>query len=276
MDAMFAKYLSMFACLFVLQAPAFGLTPPPPVEVPLYIGTSACPASPSIIRDVYTDRSVRLITGRCGVFPNRGTLVFSSSDADGILPPNFTYDFAVDNIVAVNPAPVRFRTPGRQTFTARDVANNLVITETFNVLPSPGLLELNCIRPAIAPTPSITLVGLEQPVLGLNCGDTVSPLFTFVSSDSCAKVPSGATQIAAGFGVPISLGAVTFCTPGLQTVSLRDAAGTTLASIAFNVQRGPAQETSAPVPSVSLLGLVLSALALVGIALHTQRRRHRA
>jgi hypothetical protein len=95
---MFAKYFLTFAFLFVLQAPAFGLTPPPPVEVPLYIGTSACPASPSIIRDVYTDRSVNLIAGRCGVFPSRGTLVFSSSDPNAIFPANFTYDFTVVTI----------------------------------------------------------------------------------------------------------------------------------------------------------------------------------
>jgi hypothetical protein len=275
-DAMFAKYFSMFAFLFVLHAPAFGLTPPPPVIVPLYIGTSACPAPPSIIRDVYTDRVVNLITARCGVFPNRGTLVFSSSDVNAILPPSFTYDFAVDNIVAANPAPVTFRTPGRQSFTARDVANNIVLTETFNVLPSPGQLEINCPRIAIATIPSIALVGLAQPLTAFNCGDAASQPLTFFSSDTCAQMPGGARSIPSSLGVPLSLGNVTFCTPGLQSVSLRDDSGATLATISFNVQRSRGQDTSAPVPSISLLGLILSALALVGIALRTQRRRDRA
>jgi hypothetical protein len=274
---MCVRICSLWVGIFVFTSMAFGLTPPPPVTIPYYLGTSGCPASPTIVRDVYQDRAVLITVGACAVGPGVGTLVFSSSDANATLPATFNYNFLVNWLVPNNPDPVTFRTPGRQTLTARDAANNVVLTETVNVLPSPGELLVNCITVLNVNPPTITLTGRAHPLAVINCSDVATAPLTFVSSDACAQLPSGARSYLPSPGVPVPAGEVIFCTPGLQTVSLQNASGTIVAEYRFNAIRG-ADEASGgtPIPSLSTLGIGICGLVLAGLALTAQRRRKRA
>ncbi len=250
---------------------ANALSPLPPFELTFYIGTAGCPAKPSVVMDVTQERPIYLTLGQCAVAPPIGTLTFESSDPNGVLPANFNYNFLTMQAGAISPGNAYFRTPGIQTITARDAAKNIVISETFNVLPMGILLEVGCVSLAIARPPTITRVGSVHALSVFNCLDTATPALSVVSSDSNATLPIGTRVFSQAFGVPQRFGDIAFQSPGLRTVSLRDAGGTVYATSSFNVLADGPLAPAQNVPVGGMIGWALSCLLLAGCAVHALR-----
>ena len=243
-----------------------GLSPPPPFELTFYVGTAGCPAKPTVVMEITQERAIYLTLGQCAVTPLSGTLSFSSSDSNAVLPASFNYNALTMQPGAISPGNAYFRTPGIQTITARDAANNIVISETFNVLPVGILLEVGCVSLANARPPTITRVGSVHTLSVFNCLDTATPALSVFSTDPIATFPTGVRVFPPAFGVPQLYGDIAFQTPGLRTVSLRDGNGITYATHSFNVLADGAIGPAQPVPVGSPFGMALLALLLAGLA----------
>jgi hypothetical protein len=266
--------ITWIAILLALLATnlAHALSPLPPLEVTLYLGTANCPARPAVIQNAFQNQPITITLAACGVAPATGTLSFTSSDPSATLPAAFAYNF-----LTLQPGPIiagtlYLRTPGVHTLVARDAANNITASETFNVSPVAALLEVGCISPAIALPPLNAIAGKSHPLSVVNCGDTTTPLLTLESTDPAATLPRGPRAYAPSLGVPESIGSVTFQTPGLRLVRLRGADGTLFATFAFNVLADQAGVASQAVPVNAPLALAGCTLLIAALGVAAQKR----
>jgi hypothetical protein len=255
---------------------ANALSPLPPLEITLYIGTSGCPARPAVLQNVFQNQPVIVKVEPCGVAPPTGTLSFTSSDANATLPATFAYNF-----LTLRPGPIiagtlYLRSPGFHTVVAQDAANGVTASEAFTVMPSSALLEVNCPSLTVALPPLITVVGKPHPLSVVNCGDTTTTALTVDSTDPAAILPTGARAYPPSLGVPEAIGSVTFQTPGLRVVRLRAADGTVFAAFPFNVLAAD-QPNAAPqaVPINSPLALAACAMIILAFGFAAQIRRRK-
>lgn len=263
----FAVFLALVATNL-----AHALSPLPPLEVTLYLGIANCPARPAVIQNAFQNQPISITLAACGVAPTTGTLSFTSSDPSATLPAAFAYNF-----LTLRPGPIiagtlYLRTPGVHTLVARDAANTITASETFNVSPVTALLEVGCVSLAIAVPPLNTIAGKSHPLSVLNCGDTATPILTLESTDPAAMLPMGPRTYPPSLGVPESIGSVTFQTPGLRVVRLRGADGTLFATFSFNVLADQMSVGSQAVPANTPLALAGCALLIAALGVAAQKR----
>ncbi len=262
-----------FAIVMFGSTSALALSPLPPVELALYLGTSGCRAAPSVVVDVVQDTQANVTLSPCGIAPVSGSLRFTSSDGNAALPPAYGYNFAIVPPTAQSVF-VSFRTPGLHTLTARDAANNVAATLTVNVLPAPILLEVGCPSLAIARAPTITIIGRSHAISVFNCFDTNTPPLSLGSSDPRAEFPSAARVYPPALGVPQTVGTIIFRSPGLHTVFLRDG-DARFAPAQFNVLPGEPSVAASAVPVDGRAALFGCALLVAGLAWRGLRRSRR-
>jgi hypothetical protein len=257
--------------MLLLCRHANALTPPPPVNLTFYIGTAGCPAAPDQVFTVYQDLVAFANIGFCASAPATGTLTFTSSDANAVLPGPTAY-----NSLTLQPAPqtanVVFRTPGRHTIVARDVANNLSWGLTVEVLRTTEVLGAGCAVTLVARPPRIALIDEGHPIAVSNCDLTPTGVLSFASTDPLATLPAPRAY-AAGPNFGEAAGDVVFRTPGLQTLFLRDSNGNDVStSVTFSVLRSSAT-ANASVPLGNRWITIVLSLSIAGIAWRATRRR---
>jgi hypothetical protein len=250
---------------------AHALTPPPPVNLTFYVGTAGCPAGPEQVINVWQDTVAFANIGFCASAPTSGTLTFTSSDANAVLPGPTAYNSLILP-PALQTANVVFRTPGRHTIVARDVANNLSWTLTVEVLRTTEVFGAGCAVTLVARPPRIALSGEGHPIVVSNCNTTPTGVLSFASTDPLATLPPPRAY-SAGPNFGESAGNVVFRTPGLQTLFLRDSSGNDVSvSVTFNVLRSTAT-ANASVPLGNPWITIALTLLIAGIARLTILRR---
>ncbi len=167
-----------------------------------------------------------------------GTIHFSSSDPQAVLPRDYTFTPA-DN--GVHTFSIVFETAGGQNVTATDTSANRMMGTSGDVSVDPAAASQLVI--AGAPTHLVAGSSFSVTVRALdpfnNLATGYSGTVHFSSSDPLAVLPSDATFFEGILGIPED---VTLKTPGSQTVAVTDTttAGLTGTSPAVTVQAGTA------------------------------------
>jgi hypothetical protein len=231
---------------------------------PLFVGTQGCPAAPEFIYDVFQYTQHSAMIGFCANAPARGTLTFSSSDANALLPDPTPYNALALTASPQTASPIVFRTPGVHTLTARDAANNITLVVRVQVNHAVEILGYECASLAVALPPKITVVDVGHPLAVSNCTSAATPVLTFSSSDPLATLPAP-RAFAAGPNFGEAAGNAVFRTPGIQFVYLRDPAGALVSQTAFDVRssNGLASFPSVPVNAAWALGLLVLGMGVL-------------
>jgi len=170
-----------------------------------------------------------------------GTVVFTSTDPQAILPPNYTF-VTLDAGTHRFPLGVNLRTAGSRQVTVTDSAvPSLSGTQTVTVTPgATTLLNVTGITsPISAGAPSNVTVAARDQFGNLTPGYRGTIRFT--STDSAATLPANYTFLAGDNGSHTFVDGVVFRTTGSQTVSATDTVSTTITgSQTVTVGAGPA------------------------------------
>jgi hypothetical protein len=155
----------------------------------------------------------------------RGTIHFTSSDANAILPANYTFS-AADN--GIRSFPVTLVTAGTQGITATDRLTGSITGSQTGIVVNPGsadrlVLTGSSSQPVGAPFSLTVSVVDAYGNLVTDYSDTVQ----FESSDPAAELPAEYSFTAADNGIH-TFNDVIMGTPGVQTIALMDTSdGTT-------------------------------------------------
>jgi hypothetical protein len=163
-----------------------------------------------------------------------GTLHFTSSDPDAVLPADYTFN----GKEGTHAFDVTFHTAGTQTITAIDTVTGISTTETVTVAPGRAsqlvAYETPVANPVVAGTSQTLYVQARDAWGNIVTGYTGT--IHFASSDPNASLPAGYTfngsEGTHGFEA-------TFLTAGSQTVTLSDTANGIGGSLKVTVQPGP-------------------------------------
>jgi hypothetical protein len=238
---------------------SYALTPPLVPELTVWVGTTGCPAAPSVTVPAVAGSAAGSFTlGYCASGATTGTLTFSSSDPLASLPAPSNYNSAILNVLPPKLGAVTFRTPGLQTVTVRDASINFLATFAFQVSPEPVFMGIGCAELAIAREPFVAMVGTPHPIFVSNCNATAETV-RFTSSDSAATLPASASFPPNTFTQPV--GAVTFTRTGAQVVSIVNASNVLLYQANFNVLPSATSSMGTPVPVNAPLALMALILA---------------
>jgi hypothetical protein len=174
-----------------------------------------------------------------------GTIHFTTSDAQGALPTDYTFTAADKGVHVFS---ITLRTAGSQSITARDTSLSAVTGTLSGITVSPAAASrfvMSAIgQPATAGSPvSVTLTALDP--YG-NVATGYAQTVHFTSTDAAASLPAY-TFSSADQGVHTF--SVTFKTPGTQSLTVVDGAGLTA------TQSGIAVNPTAP------LGLTATAVS---------------
>ncbi len=161
-----------------------------------------------------------------------GTVHFTSTDPQAVLPANFTFTAADDGTESFK---VTFKAAGSQAITATDTVDPAIVGTEENIIVSPGTAKsLN-----VAGFPASDTAGTPQTftVTALDAYGNVSPSYadsiTFTSSDSAAVLPSNTTFIPEDQGT-LSFTA-TLSTVGVQSITATDMEAPSIAGSQSNI-----------------------------------------
>ena len=156
------------------------------------------------------------------VYGYRGTVHFTSSDADADLPANYTFK-AADNGTHVFAARVILKTPGTQSVSATDTATASITGAQTGIVVNATPLQLSGMAtPRIAGTSgSIRVTAVD---LSGNRNRSYLGTVHFTSSDPQASLPADYTFTAADEGTHVFYGTVDLKTRGTQSISATDTA----------------------------------------------------
>src|SRR5205814_1435011 len=150
-----------------------------------------------------------------------GTVHFTSSDGQAVLPGNYTFVGGDNGTHVFNG--LMLKTVGSQTVTATDQANGGITgLATVNVSAATGATQLSVTAPASATTGtafSITVTAQDQ------FGNTITNYtgtVHFTSSDGAATLPANYTFVGGDNGIHTFSNGVTLNTAGSKTVTATD------------------------------------------------------
>jgi hypothetical protein len=197
-----------------------------------------------------------------------GTVHFTSSDGQAVLPANYTFT-AGDHGVHTFTNAVTLKTAGSQTVTATDTVTSL-INATATVTVSPGPVALFAVS-----TPSSTTAGVAFTVT-VTARDAFGNTVTgypgtvhFTSSDPKAVLPADYTFVAGDHGVHNFTNGVTLKKAGTKSVTVTDTSNSTITG-SHNVKVNPGAAThfkiTAPKTSVSGAAFTITVTALDAFA----------
>lgn len=185
----------------------------------------------------------------------RGTVHFTGTDPQGVLPPDFTFT-AADNGVHTFTGGVTLKTSGNQTITATDSTTGSITGTSSPVAVSAAAATHLGVS---APVSAASGVAFSVIVTALDPFNNVVASYTgtvhFTSSDGQAVVPANYTFTPGDAGTHTFSGGVTLVTAGGQTVTATDTAlgSITGTSGSINVSAGPAvtinQDAAQPDPT---------------------------
>jgi hypothetical protein len=163
-----------------------------------------------------------------------GTVVFSSSDAQAVLPGSYTFTAADGGSHTFS---ATLRTAGAQSITVRDAANSGVLGTQSGILVNPGAATHFRVT---APATVTAGTAFSVTVTALDAWGNVATGYRgrahFTSTDHRGILPSDYTFLAADAGVHVF--SVTLRSTGTQTITVRDTVtGAIVGSVTVNVIR---------------------------------------
>jgi hypothetical protein len=226
--------------LFVTSAPTAHAAPPG--SAPASLGVSGLTSAAA--GTAQTVKVTALLNGKVNA-GYRGTVVLASTDAQAVLPAQYTFT-AADK--GVHSFPVTLKTSGSQTVTAAEaVASPYTGSQTVTVSPGPATaFALSGLAAVTAGTQQSTTLTVRDAFNNIATGYRGTVRFT--STDPQAVLPANYTFTAADAGSHAFN--VTLKTVGARTVSATDTAAATLAATS-----APAAVSPASAASLTLGGL---------------------
>jgi hypothetical protein len=158
----------------------------------------------------------------------QGTVAFSSTDGQAMLPANYTF-MGADAGVHTFPNGVVLKTAGSQTVTARDT-----VTATITGSATATVVSAAASTLALTGLPASVTAGTAQSVTVTlrdaynNIATGYRGTVTFSSSDNQATIPANYTFTASDAGVHTFTNAVILKTAGSQTITARDTVTATI------------------------------------------------
>jgi 6-phosphogluconolactonase (cycloisomerase 2 family) len=184
-----------------------------------------------------------------------GTIHFTSSDANAVLPANYTFTTADAGTHTFNAVTLNTVGTGSQTITATDTTT-ATITGTVTVAVSSGVVsQLKVTLPATSPagSPFSATVSAENSTGQVVTGYTGTIHFT--SSDSRAVLPANYTFVAADNGTHTFTNGVTLSTTGTQSVTATDTVTSTITGNASLTVQAPVLNSIAVTPATASISV---------------------
>jgi hypothetical protein len=182
----------------------------------------------------------------------RGTIHFTSTDAQAVLPADYTFT-AADNGVHAFTNGVALKTVGSQTVTATDTVTGS-ITGTHAAVTVTGAIPATITVTTIpSPTTAGTAQGVRLDVLDSlgNPATSYAGTVHFTSSDPAAVLPADYTFVpATDNGVHVFSGAVTLKTAGPQSVTATDTVTSTITGAQSAITVNPAAPAALVISAV--------------------------
>jgi hypothetical protein len=186
----------------------------------------------------------------------RGTVHFTSSDAQAALPADYTFT-AADN--GSHTFSLTLKTAGSQSVTATDTATGSVTGTLAGIVVTPAAathLGLTASSTNITAGTAITVTVTALDAYG-NVATGYLGTVHFTSSDAAAVLPANYTFTTGDAGVHAFTGGVTLNTPGTQSVTAADtASGSISGSVSVAVAAVPAPPSN--LTATALAGLKIS------------------
>jgi hypothetical protein len=220
--------------LFVTSAPTAHAAPPG--SAPVFLGVSGLTSAAA--GTAQTVKVTALVNGKVNA-GYRGTVVLTSTDAQAVLPAQYTFT-AADK--GVHSFPVTLKTSGSQQVTATDTASSAYTgSQTVTVSPGPAkTFALSGLAAVTAGTQQSTTLTVRDAFNNVATGYRGTVHFT--SSDPQAVLPANYAFTAADAGSHAF--SVTLKTVGSRTVSVTDIAAPTLAATSAPAAVSPANAAS--------------------------------
>jgi len=177
-----------------------------------------------------------------------GTIHFTSSDVQAVLPANFTFTAADDGTYTFT---VTLKTAGSKSITATDTATSAITGTLSGISVSPAPAS----KFALSGLPSTATVGVAQTVT-VTAEDPYGNVATgyagtvhFTSSDLAASLPANYTFTTANQGVHAFK--LTFETAGTQSVTVTDTTTSSITATQSGITVAPAAPTNLVASAVS-------------------------
>ncbi len=183
-----------------------------------------------------------------------GTIHFTSSDAQAVLPANFAFPGTDDGIATFS---VTLKTAGTQSITATDTSNSAITGTVSGIVVSPAPVS----QLILSGLSSSATVGVAQSLKVTaedpygNVATTYAGTVQFTSSDSAATLPANSTFTTTNGGVQTF--SITFGTAGTQSVTVTDP-GHNIAATQSGIVVSPAAPTSLTATAASSSQINLS------------------
>jgi hypothetical protein len=149
-----------------------------------------------------------------------GTIAFSSTDGQAILPAQYTFTGADAGVHSFS---ATLRTAGTQSLTAADTLSSTLTGTETGISVSPAAASMLKVSGPMSVTKAnpLTITVRALDAFG-NAVSNYTGTIHFTSSDSTATLPANYAFVAADAGVHVFSNAVTLLVPGTQTVTATD------------------------------------------------------
>jgi hypothetical protein len=221
--------------------------PPPPSTTHFSVTGSSANATAGV---AFNFTVQALDASNNGVASYSGTMHFTSSDSQAILPANSTLANGAGSFS------VTFRTPGQQTITATDTVTPSITGTSNSITVTGPATHLSLTAPAAAVTGVAIQVMVTAQDVANNTVTNYSGTVHFTSTDAKAVLPANST-LTNGTGTF----SMTFETSGAQTITATDTVTASITGTSNSITvTGPATHLSLTAPAAAVTGVAIQVM----------------
>ncbi len=193
-----------------------------------------------------------LDVGNNTVFSYTGTVTFTSSDGQAVLPVNYTFTFSDAGIHTFSSG-VTLKTSGSQTVTATDTITGSITGTSGSVTVNPGSASTLSLSGISSPRTAGTASDLTATAKDAynNTATSYSGTAHFISSDGQAVLPTNYTFVGGDAGTHTFTNGVTLKTAGSQTVTATDTITGSITGTTSSITINPASATILTLSGIS-------------------------